>query len=493
MPSKTSFQFRRFGLRTALAALVIGSGLRAATAAAQTTFAWPPAPDVATYQDDDQCLFAVHRVITHAQFKEFLDLVEQPFDSTRMMRPDTAVANVAQHCSAKWAAANAPLTFFQPLLELWLYSGRDADVRTWIARRFTMLPGKSDPLRDSARYALLDTILTTYENSYVRPVRFSDEEAYIDSLAHLPRTPQRMFDRVARVGHLLTDAIMLADTARAHRFATEVLALTSSLTPAEKTSPQWHSARALAFQAITLLSWSAQLDSLRHSTAAYVALVRSNWTKATGERVPSELPIGEQAKPIHGDFWFAPAASGLPRVADAADTAHGGDSASIAIAPAARPTAGHLSLVTFFVGGDIRSLESSITVLQRLHARYPSIEMTMATKTEGYFLDQVPQPADQEAERFRRWVLDFEKSPVDLAVENTPFFRLPGLDRRRIDEATDNVTNYAFGQPGTKLQTFTYLVDEHGTILLRTGLDSFSVIPLQQMLDILLHRSERTQ
>jgi hypothetical protein len=239
-----------------------------------------------------------------------------------------------------------------------------------------------------------------------------------------------------------------ADTARVRRIAERVVAAAGRASPAERRSSFYSSiGERIVYVMRDQLTEEGQLDSLRRNTAAYVALKRANWAKASGERPEAlQFPIGASAPPIQGQFWFG----------------RGN-------ATGARPTKGKVALVFVadVAGGHCDPHHTCIAyaALRRLAQRFPSLEITTLTRTEGYFKHTLPSTPAEEADLLWRELHESHGLPGVLAVELTDFWRLPGLDRRRIDRETANQSHYSFGRTWTSKPYGAYLIDPNGVIV----------------------------
>jgi hypothetical protein len=84
-----------------------------------------------------------------------------------------------------------------------------------------------------------------------------------------------------------------------------------------------------------------------------------------------------------------------------------------------------------------------------LASRFPSLEVTLVTRTVGWYGLLAPPSPPQEAELVRKLLLDDQRLPGVLAVEVTPTWRLQGLDRRRVEEDVPDTKRYSFGRQVT--------------------------------------------
>ncbi len=128
--------------------------------------------------------------------------------------------------------------------------------------------------------------------------------------------------------------------------------------------------------------------------------------------------------------------------------------------------------VTLFVGlpsGSYREIREAIVVshVNRLKEKFPAIDVILNFKTRGHFGPLEPPTPEEEGVLADSLWLRFHGISALLVVEETPFWRLPSLDRRRIDEMTENdrlaeeisISGMAF--PGSYT-----LIDQDGKALL---------------------------
>ena len=388
------------------------------------------------------------------------------------------VTDVARRCGARFAAASAPLADFALVFALYLAANRDADAATLVTRRLKAVTAEREHV------AVLDTIIHAYLGQtalgsglklrfplFTHPGRLAAAESLITELARLKSATWQM--RFGTYGRLGYDAWDAGDTVRARRAYQAQLAIAATLTDAERRSNEFQGAAVDIHQALKRFD-TTLLDSLRHSTAAYAAYYRALWAKATGGVVP-QSPIGEPAPMIEGDFWF-----------------RRGDSR------AGRPVEGKVNLVVFlnqatcYGGGSSPSCQMHYARLRRLAQRFPALEVTLVAQTLGWFwVAALPAPAEELALLERTW-LEERKLPGALAVTNTPFWRLPDPDRRRVNRKVANVTHYSFGGIGQVAADKLYfpasavLIDQSGRVI--DFANSIKEHDLVELIEVLLAR-----
>lgn len=431
---------------------------------AQTRFAWPErATDLSRYATVDACLAATTRIGDSVNAPRRLALAIAPPTRSEVLSLPPEVIDAARRCSAQWSAATVALTDYSLLLPLYLQAGRDADARQLVTRRLAAVPMHDD----SAMAALLDSTAKIYIAAV--PLRIADVEALLAAYARLPGTTFRIFGRVGLLSALVGAADRSGDTLHARLAAEQVVQLAQDVSDVDKHTTAWVELEVYQVaRAIDYLSRFSQLDSLRRSTAGYVALVRANWARAGAT---PDSPIGEHAKALVGEFWFAPG------------TRH-------AVPPSVRPKPGALSLITFLDDCSSRTLQclGTYASLQRIHQQFPDVELTIVTQTFGFFFDQEPPTPGEEAELYRRWWLEARQLPATLVVAQTPFTRMPAPDRRRMNQLTANQINYSFGQRWKVSSRMSFLVDRDGIIIEAAALDRDNEPRFDQLLKALRDR-----
>lgn len=423
-----------------------GLGLPASTAVAQASFTWPDTTvDVAKYTTVEECLVAIERVAQgyERQAREKIWRDTMPWDPTELRRePPAPVTETARRCSARFKVAAVPLQDFSPMLELFLDAARDEDVATLVNRRLAAL--KPDALLERAW--VIDTVVRSYTRA--RPVRLAPALELARKLGRPTRAD--LAERALQVyGTVAHASVGVQDTALTRSLAGEMLAMVDSMPVRERRKLEDKLGPAFGWGIYMLMEMKADpkvfLDSLRVSTAAFVAQKRALWAKATGERREGmSSPIGQRAPTLEGDFWF-------PRAG----------------ADERRPRPGRVSLVVF----DQAEIEcrpncaGQYATLRRLADRFPDLDVTIVTRTRGYFWYAHPASPAEEAALIQQNLAAY-RVPGTLAVSRSEFWRLPDPDRRAIMRDLVNVTNYTFGKSLNVTKEFTaFLVDQDGVIV----------------------------
>jgi hypothetical protein len=478
----------RRSVRAGLALGVLSAGLVASAARAQASFEWPSDTtiDVARYLAPEECLAATERLegaVKNTYAERLRDtLPETPIrmlEEARSPLPEPA-AEAARRCSARFPVAAAPLGEFAPLLALYLAAGRDADADALVERRLKMVAVTAE----LERAAVLDTAASIYLGIaaltpsrslslplFTHPGRLAAAERLVTALAQMKSASWQT--RLTAFTALAIGAWEAGDTTRAHRMGEAAIALSSTLTPAERRTEDFQLLRTVLDRTVITLNEAALQDSLRQSTAAYAAFYRALWAQVAGLGGTPGRPIGEPAPRIEAEFWF--------RRDDST---------------ASRPVKGKVNLVVFldqrvcFGAGASTACLATCARLRRLARQFPALEITLVAQTRGWFHLGVPPTPVGEAALLQRAWLEEQKLPGALAVATTDFWRLPDPDRRRIDRDVASVTRYTFGRtwsvPGAssslQLQQFSssFLVDQNGIVV-----DAYNDIDERQMPELI--------
>lgn len=134
------------------------------------------------------------------------------------------------------------------------------------------------------------------------------------------------------------------------------------------------------------------------------------------------------------------------------------------------PRIGRVTLMVNLPSGSYYAYDPHRAVLvaqvRRLKAKFPDVDILLNYQTRGFFGVVEPPTPVQEAALVDSLWLQFHKLPAILLVEETPFWRLPPFDRRRVNEKTayDNFGDQeALGEVG---MAYRYLIiDQNRDIL----------------------------
>jgi hypothetical protein len=312
--------------------------------------------------------------------------------------------------------------------------------------------------------AVLDTVFQAYRNA--KPARLSAAESL--AVAFDKSIPRPMSAKPAErlMGMYLALAGLsqtLTDTVGMRKFGARTTALLDSLAPAERTALRENmdenGYNLFAYSArVATAGYGIMLDSLRRSTAAYLALQKDLWVKSTGERPEaSGFPIGRQAPLLVG-----------------ATSGRAGSSGP-------RPVPGKVNLVVFVDQActDVLTMferlnspsicRGEASSLRRVAALFPALEITIVDRTRGSFM-YTPPPTPGEETALIKKAIDAHQVPGTTVIGTTEFLRLPAPDRRRIEKKElPNTTPYSFGKSWLAEQGAVFLIDQSGIIILPNG------------------------
>ncbi len=491
----------QFGMSLCLIAPVLG---------AQTRFAIPDTtPDFSRYRSPEQCLAAGKRLGLEATRA----LPYWP-DSMPVLRREAldslpaSVREIVRRCMNKFNpdSASTNLLAYDLWMELYLMAGQD-EIASSIAERRLVTTEWNASDSTQNRNEILEAIADLYGR--VRPLRL----AQINALASYFTGP----DRPSNIEHLLTGYGWLfdynrnaGDTAVTQSIATEIVTLSATMTEEQKSTEYYRNGRRSGSQivmgALDFLSRNTQLDSLRKSSASYLAVKRANWEKARSPgsgKMPSV--VGETAPPLTGEFIFAPSGERLHAAVGGPGSSTGSSTSSSTGVTVSRPTRGKVSIVVFLYGGCRAETPSSpgkvrpsfseecqaaYIIMHRLARQFPEVEITIASRTTGYVGDTRPLTPAEEADVLQSWWLGYHRLPATLIIANTQFFRLEKYDRRRIDVPVDNTTQYLFGNERARElpNKHAFVIDVDGTVLEAGILNRGNEQRFREVLEIITKR-----
>jgi hypothetical protein len=500
MPPGT-LQTRARALGLLAASLVLPS----ASAAAQTRFAWPDTTvKVEAYTTLEECQAVVDRSLDYTASRKDLatgawadTLPLDSLDASGMKALPAAVVETARRCGTRFSDADSvSLESFGVLFPLYLQAGWDDRARTLVERRLAAVGAKDDVERAAVLDSVFDVLLGR-KGHRIGARRIAMVEELADT--QLPRVA----DRVKRLRIYANLALVPASgstsdsaTAKVLRIAQKMAVIVDSLTPSEMDellSGYGTLAEGIdeagdfvqRYYAMLNMSLGKRtfLDSLRHSTAAYVKLKRDNWAQATGMRPETYQlgnPLGEHAEPIEAEIWLGYDPKKGPR-----------------------PTPGRISLVVFLsnhecngvvtqaeqIGGDCAD---HLAPLKRLEQRFPELDITVVGQTYGHFLylkDGITP--EREAELTKKW-LEWHGVDAPLAMNTAAHWRLPDPDSRRVSRPTANRSNYSFGKSWKAVNTSAYLIDQNGIVVHARQMNRWSVYEdFGELIQILLERQRK--
>lgn len=474
--------------------VLIGASLFAVghTVVAQTRFAVRDSvPDMSKYKRIEECLVGFQRTLQteNSKLPFWPDTVELVGKEVFGSLPDPA-RDFAARCLAKFDIDSPNLDMYLAWISLYLVENNDSAAHSIAKRKLAELSWATS---DSAKVLgkELSMVVATYRSA--RPYRAdlirsllqpytegSLQPSYLEHLTDL---------YLARAGVEYD----VGDSAAGKAWAEKVVSAIETASLAGSTDEFLsRSAPEVLANARELLANNDLLDSLDVSGKAYAAFRRSLWKDVNvySPKVDTMRMIGQIAKPLRGDFVYT-------------------RSGQVASNSQTFPKDGKVSLIVFLYGGcrwgtpiltgEVRQTHAAnclatYTLLKRISRQYPELEITIASRTMGFIGMQAPLTPEVEAEMLKSWWLDKHQLPASLVITNTDYFRLPGLDGRRIDNADENTINYVFLE-GEREHTdignqMFYLVDTDGSILQAGRMNTASERRIKQMLDIITKRAK---
>jgi hypothetical protein len=422
---------------------------------AQTTFSPPQRKvDVRQYTWVEQCLAASYRVQDSIRS---WGLTKDTTSRTPAHKLAPQTIAIARQCSERYPVASASLSDFMSLLKLYRYAERYDDVVTLLRR-------KLETVADSPqqRYTLLGLAANTVMRNGPEWYPLADslhtqrmQLAQDPSLLDLYRDSVFIHSSTFYTG-LRRQAKEQGDSIWNHWAAEKVVALAKQATSKELESSYYTKyGRFYVLEALEDLRATPLLDSLRKSTAAYLALQRANWQEASKSPLENfPVPIGTTVPSIQAQFWFGTEAN------------------------ASRPSRGKVALVVFLnapAGADpdlsiqawcFADCLDMIEAIKGLSQQYPQLEITLVGRTLGFFRELPPLSPAEEAKWMQWHLLDHEKISAALAVEETPFWHIDAPDSRRVDIETNTYAAYSNLRGEWKIRQFTaFLIDDAGIVI----------------------------
>ncbi len=431
-------------------------------ASAQTRFEWPDSRiDVTKHQFLEPCLAVSDRVKDSVVARGAVRVDTLHFTLYGPTTPLPAnVVESAQHCLARFSRDQIAVKDIIFAQRLYLIAGQDSNAIAVVQRYL----GTIAPTDSAQRAAVLDTIVTTYLGA--QAPRYALAKPWVDQLTGMLKLLP-FARRLSVYGRMFYVSELNKDTVAMQTYGTAALAVASTVFAEERSSVDVIAAKMLTQAVNFKLHRSELMDSLRRSTTAMRSLQDYLYEKTMG--IPLEAKAGKPAARITGDYWFPQSSQSE-----------------------VFPRSHRVTLVgTVRVDPDISGTAMRVyVVLQRLMKRFPDMDVVLVGKTQGYFGAAEPPDPDKEAEYINTLFRVFRKLPVTLSVSKTPFWRLPDLDRRRINEAIGNEEFYAETTLGLN-HGVVYLVDEHGLVVGNYTLGRESEEYLEEAIGIVLDRAKR--
>ncbi len=425
----------------------------------QTRFARPDTtPNYAGYRYLDECVAAINRLKENAiaSAPVWEDTVR--LDTLKLRKPlPQSVVQYATTCLSKINVDTISLKNSHTFAAALLVADRDADVERMYMRLADSIAN------DSTRENFM-AMLNAYMSAV--PVRM-DKVVSLYELGLLRLEPDSV------VTSLMLRVVVAAVSARsgdyvlAHRIASEILAITDTLSPKyHETEKYKEVAGGLLFPFVSGLMTQEAIDSLAVSTEAYRSYIARIWKSIMDSEPDLEIgPYGIVAPELKGHFWYS-------------NMGADGQIKSIE-EPVSLFEKGKVTLIYFGQGGCHSTYRSVVMGRQNGHAngcwgeihrlkkilsQYPNIKLVVVSNTFGTFGSAPPLEPEQEADTLANYFLGFHKLKGTQVVYKTDFIRLAGYDNRKVDSDTDNKINYTFGNYRLTGTNSVVLIDELGQI-----------------------------
>lgn len=412
----------------------------------QTLFTIPKAnPNYqSNYLRIEECEAGLQRIAIEAQGKN------QVWADTAAHNPATIktpyspeLIDTARLCVNKFSQEdlhNLPLKDLHPGAGVFLVANRDLDVDQVYSGLLKRLSGDT-VVRE------LRNIVQVYGSA--RPRRTVAVRRIIDS--SFPHISQDsivpLLGLKVALAHLLMQS---GDTIEAKDIFRGIIASLDTL-PSKKLSNQdfiLFSQFALFSQSLSL-SQDEMIDSLRVSIDSYRNYLRGKLALVKGqpEYLEREDPIGERVPRVYGDFYFDALSDSVKPIL--ADDFLNADTSSIQLIAFLRGGCHKRSHVIRDGRSNLNNIKNTgsnclptLSAMRRIKERYPHVSINVVSKTYGNIGDAAPMSALEEAHSLAEYFLIFHNIPGRLIVEQMPYFRIEGLDRRRIDLSTINDTSF---------------------------------------------------
>ncbi len=449
--------------------LVSTAGLQA-----QTTFDPPTrSPDYESYLYFEDCLGAVGRI------RGVERMTSKVVDTTRRERKkryhdplSQAVKDTGRICSTRWPVDSVEMKHIKWWGEDLMALGRIDDVKIIYKRYIASLSlaSKAEE-RLNARAGVRDLY-----------GRYLDDELLSDYLTYWKEYHDDIpSDSLPlKLTSLLSKIVMWVQLWEPDRAASELDEYIKYLyeIPLERrTSPLISYMAYRFFPTAKLLRESEIMEKLSVSTSAYSEYLKDLWKQIGGSN-ELVLPLDSIAPQLIGKWLYT-----------AQKDAN--DNLFASLLPDSKidfPRKGKINLIAFIEGGchedaykttpgtfqrlvaivdaegRSASCNSTIEAINRIKEKYPEIELTIVSRTFGLFGTVLPESPEKEAETLAKYFIEHYNVNGNVLVAETEYFRLPGLDQRRIDYPDENEENYKIANIPNGGYLKVVLVDPDGKI-----------------------------
>lgn len=449
-----------FSLRTLF--FLLGLMSTALPVQSQTKFERPDtAPNYAVYRNLDECIVAISRQIR--QYDDSLRFWKDTgiYEREKMFEPyPTEQQLIGKECFEKFTIDSLSEKTQYQWLGYLLQVGRIEEMWTLSTKILNALP-------DSRRYSFIAFIASQMSDH--RPFQFQRLLDLIEMekqripqdsvLAHTSLQSTRLW-----ILNEIRDSVLIPQE------LDKYLELYRHLPSAQKITM---GSSVAAFY--NVVSFNEMMDSISAGSKAHLDYRRNVHSIAFENAIPFDSVFFEtDMPPILTDFWYF-----KPKV--------GRDSTPLKKIqePIRIPSAGKVNVISFIDGcsreyPDIRpgrragssDCTAYYSVLARLQKKFPEVEFTTVTKTFGFVGNSAMLTPDAEADSLAKQYMNHWGLAGYFTVGVTEYFRIPGLDRRRIDEVPKYRTELEKVALGLGGNNTSIMVDRAGKIV--------SVISLNQ-------------
>lgn len=447
-------------------------------------------PEYESYRYIDECMAAVERRDLEVRFRSLVWEDTLEFNRSFVKRPIVPEAKaIAVRCLSSFKIDTVPLKNPGEWVSPLLLVDRGAEAEKWFTRLLDSFPTPE-------RWAQYAEIITSIAS--VRPVQTDmAERVYNRALGDIPYDS---IEALIKVHMAMVEAVYYSDDSS---LETQVFKDIISLIDRIPDSVKEEQGYTFQFAPLLLIlmhkgTEAEAMDSFKTSMDAYVRYRSSVWKRVMNTSFDeSGDAVGLSAPVVEGDFWF----QSLQVKANSGGIASK-QSEYTKISRVESPQTGKVNLIAFLQGGchfdtpkvlhgrsngDV-SCWSTISMLRRLHAKYPNIQLTVVTKTHGSIGNAPPLSESEEADTLAKYFLGFHRLPATYAVSSGPFVRMSIPDSRRVDTETVNEINYYFrGQSLIKSGTVV-LTDVNGRIVYATIPQVEDEMLLKRLIEIELKR-----
>lgn len=402
---------------------------------AQVLFKWNSANiDYSEYLSIDDCWAMSRRVIDSVDnvgdiwggFLEFdYNARKRPYPKVVKDKVGMCLSNVDRREVTMWNHSYLSL-----VASLLLVKDDDEEVERLTEQWF----GVRSDTSDSSIVLAIDGLILAHLNA--RPSRFQQADALFEKYLS---SNSRFVDPVRVLALVLTRferAMDIADTSIAEAAIEKIEYWDAQLTHEQRSSRFYNQILKPRISDAFFIKYDAQiLSGLKESTLTMYRVLDSVLSSATGWSFSTADHL-VRVDEIKGDYLFQGNGSSTSSCHDMSPFKGG------------LPTPGKNSLVMLISGADYcryGNCWKQFVVLNRLKQLYPNVEVVIVSGTRGFFQRLEPLSPEQESQKQCEHLLDFHKINGYLVVYNRPFFKLPGYDRRRIDDYDPNLQNFNEG------------------------------------------------